>query len=324
MTKTQKKYLNLLIKLTIVGLAFWFIFSKVSNHQNLNKFQTLIAAVDSRLIKVTLFFVVVLMLVNWFLEVWKWMYLSKRVQKISFWLATKSVFSGLTWAIFTPNRIGEYGGRVMLLKAENRASGAVAMGVGLFAQLVLTSVAGSLSIAWFVSTYLDAPSSVKFGVWVIAIIYAVAFLVLYFNVYWFDILVGRFKMLAKIKPFFSILEDYTTKELRTVLFISATRFFIFTSQYIILMKVILPSLPFVPMLLMIFILFFVQSALPSLDIFDFSVRSFVASNLYSYITTQELAVMAIVSCIWFVNLILPAILGSFFVLKTNYIGGSNS
>lgn len=131
-------------------------------------------------------------------------------------------------------------------------------------------------------------------------------------------------MLAKIKPFFSILEDYTTKELRTVLFISATRFFIFTSQYIILMKVILPSLPFVPMLLMIFILFFVQSALPSLDIFDFSVRSFVASNLYSYITTQELAVMAIVSCIWFVNLILPAILGSFFVLKTNYIGGSNS
>lgn len=90
------------------------------------------------------------------------------------------------------------------------------------------------------------------------------------------------------------------------------------------MKVILPTLPFMPMLLMIFILFFVQSALPSLDIFDFSVRSFIASNLYSYITDQQLAVMAIVSCIWFVNLILPALIGSIFVLKTNYISVRNS
>jgi len=88
--------------------------------------------------------------------------------------------------------------------------------------------------------------------------------------------------------------------------------------------VFLPELPFVSMVLMIFILFFVQSAVPSLDIFDFSVRSFVASNLYSYITTQEIAVMAIVSCIWFVNLILPAIMGSVFVLNVNYVGGNKS
>jgi len=77
-------------------------------------------------------------------------------------------------------------------------------------------------------------------------------------------------------------------------------------------------------ILMIFILFFVQAAVPSLDIFDFSVRSFVAGNLYSYVTNQEIAVMAIVSCVWFVNLILPAIIGSFFVLNVNYLGDSNS
>lgn len=324
LTKTQRKYLNLLIKIAIVALAMWFVVSKVNNQKNLKEFESLIHQIDPLTIRLVLLVVVLLMFVNWFLEVKKWQFLSQRIEKLGVWKAIKSVFCGLTWAIFTPNRIGEYGGRVMLLKPENRATGAVAMGVGLFAQLVLTSVFGSLSIAWFVTTFLETPASVDFGVWLIAIIYALAFLILYFNVSWVDYLVGKVKFLKKIKPFFSVLEDFTVKELAYVLLLSAFRFAIFTSQYIILMLVILPELPLVSMVLMIFIMFFIQSAVPSLDIFDFSVRSFVASNLYAYITTQEIAVMVIVSCVWFVNLIFPAIIGSFFVFNVNYISDNKS
>ncbi|RZF58525.1 lysylphosphatidylglycerol synthase domain-containing protein [Sphingobacterium corticibacterium] len=324
MTKQQKKYLNLGIKLVIVGLATWFIVSKVNNQQNLREFKSLLQSVDLWTVRGTLILVVLMMLMNWAIEVVKWKYLSRRIEVISWWKAIKSVFCGLTWAIFTPNRIGEYGGRILLLKPRSRARGAIAMGVGLFAQLVLTSVFGSLSIAWFIATYLPTPDSVKFGVWLLAIIYALAFMVLYFNVHWVDYLVGKFRFLRKIKPFFSILEDFTARELLYVILLSLLRFIIFTSQYVVLMLVFLPELPFVSMVLMIFILFFIQSAVPSLDIFDFSVRSFVASNLYSYITSQEIAVMAIVSCIWFVNLILPAIIGSVFVLNVNYVGDNKS
>lgn len=324
MTKSRKKYLNYCIKIAIVGLACWFIYSKVNNQKSLSEFKSLLNGVDTDTMYWTMASIVLLMFVNWFLEVSKWIFLSRSIEKLSFWKATKSVFCGLTWAIFTPNRIGEYGGRVLVLKPENRVKGAVAMGVGLFGQLVMTSVFGALSIAWFVSTFLETPMSVTFGVWIIALIYALAFVILYFNVQWVDNIVGKIKMLDKVKSFFSILKDFTKLELLQVLLISATRFVIFTSQYVILMLVFLPELPFFSMVLMIFILFFVQSAVPSLDLFDFSVRSFVASNLYSYITTQEIAVMAIVSCIWFVNLILPAIIGSFFVLNVNYLGDNNS
>lgn len=324
MTTSQKKYLNYGIKFTIVGLAAWFIYSKVNNQKNLLEFKKLILSIDSSLIYFTLVLVFLLMLANWLLEVVKWRYLSKDLEELSFWKATKSVLCGLTWAIFTPNRIGEYGGRVMLLQAKNRARGAVLMGVGLFAQLVLTSFFGALSIAWFITTFLETPLTISFGVWLLAFIYAGAFILLYFNVHWIDYLVGKFKFLATVKPFFAVLQEVSQKELLYVLLISLARFVIFTSQYIILMLTILPEIPLVPMVLMIFILFFVQSALPSLDIFDFSVRSFVASNLYSYVTTQEIAVMAIVSCIWFVNLIFPAIIGAFFVLNVNYISDDNS
>lgn len=324
MTKNQKKYLNYAIKLTIVGLAFWFVVSKINNQQNLIAFTSLMQEISTNTLYITLSVVILLMLCNWFLEVVKWKYLSKGLEQISYWKAIQSVFCGLTWAIFTPNRIGEYGGRVMLLAPENRARGAVLMGVGLFAQLVLTSFFGALSIAWFVTVFIEAPSSVIFAIWIIAIIYAASFLLLYFNVSWIDQLVGKIKWLNKVKPFFSVLVDVSIRELFHVLLLSLARFIIFTSQYVILMLVFLPEIPLVSMVLMIFILFFVQAAVPSLDIFDFSVRSFVASNLYSYVTTQELAVMAIVSCIWFVNLILPAIIGSFFVLNVNYLGDNNS
>ncbi|WKK57982.1 hypothetical protein [Sphingobacterium sp. BN32] len=324
LTKTQRKYLNLLIKIIIVALAMWFVVSKVNNQKNLAEFKILIGTIDPVTIRIVLGLVFLLMLLNWLLEVVKWQFLSRRLESLGMWKAIKSVFSGLTWAIFTPNRIGEYGGRIMLLKPENRASGAVAMGVGLFAQLVLTSVFGAISIAWFVTTFIETPSSVDFGVWLLAIIYAMAFLILYFNVSWVDYLVGKVKFLHKVKPFFVVLEDYSVRELAYVLWLSTCRFAIFTSQYIILMLVFLPELSIVSMIPMIFILFFIQSAVPSLDIFDFSVRSFVASNLFAYITTQELAVMAIVSCVWFVNLIFPAIIGAFFVFNVNYISDNRS
>lgn len=324
MTQKQKKYLNILIKLLIVGLAFWFVYSKVSNQKNLAVFTKLVNGLDSQLLNNVLLIVLLLMFVNWALEIVKWKYLLKDLETLSFWKATKSVFCGLTWAIFTPNRIGEYGGRIMLLRNQNRAKGAVLMGVGLFAQLVLTSFFGALSIAWFVTTFLHTPTSINFGIWMIAVVYAVGFVILYFNVHWIDYWIGKFKILKRLRPFFSVLLDVKPKMLFNVLSLSFCRFIVFTSQYIILMLVILPEISILSMILMIFILFFVQAAVPTLDLFDFSVRSFVASNLFSYVTTQDIAVMAIVSCIWFVNLILPAIIGSFFVLNVNYIGDNNS
>lgn len=324
MTNGQKKTLNIVIKLTIVALALWFVYSKVNNQKNLSAFTALVEGLDDNVLNFALIIVVFMMFANWTLEIVKWKYLTRSLEILSFWKATKSVFCGLTWAIFTPNRIGEYGGRIMLLQPRNRAKGAVLMGVGLFAQLVLTSFFGALSIAWFVTTFLNTPASINFGIWIIAGIYALAFIILYFNVHWIDYWVGKFKILQKIKPFFEVLLYVNQRELLNVLVLSLFRFIIFTSQYILLMLIILPDVPMVSMVLMIFILFFVQAAVPTLDIFDFSVRSFVASNLYAYVTTQEIAVMAIVSCIWFVNLILPAIIGSFFVLNVNYLGDSNT
>ena len=87
-------------------------------------------------------FVVLLMVVNWVLESFKWQYLARTLVKISVWESIEAVFCGLTWAIFTPNRIGEYGGRVMFLPNRKRIHCVVAMAVGSFGQNVITNITG--------------------------------------------------------------------------------------------------------------------------------------------------------------------------------------
>jgi len=324
LTNKTKKTLGVALKVAILALVAWVLYQKLNNHQNLKEFERLMHNLGTQTVVTTLSVVVTLMFVNWFLEVVKWRYLCRSIERIGLWRATQSVFCGLTWAVFTPNRIGEYGGRVMFLQPRKRIFGVVAMGVGALAQLVLTSVAGSLSIAWFVNRFFDVSTVGGIATWLAAALYAGFFLMLYFNVRWINSWMQRIGFLRKFHRFFEILTRYSRRELITVFLNSLARFIVFTSQYCILMLVIIPGIEFLPMLLLIFILFFVQAALPTLDLFDFGVRSVTASYLYAHITDHDIAVMAIASCVWFINLILPAILGSVFVLKINFFGDTTN
>src|SRR5262249_6990083 len=57
--------------------------------------------------------VAVMMLLNWGLEACKWRLLLWPLEKISFGRSFKAILAGVALALNTPNRIGEYGGRVL-------------------------------------------------------------------------------------------------------------------------------------------------------------------------------------------------------------------
>src|SRR5690606_23175243 len=109
-----------------------------------------------------------------------------KVEKISTWKAVESVFCGLTIALFTPNRIGEYGGRVFFLSPRKRIIGVVSMSVGAVGQMVVTNVLGSLALLWFVSSFLEINFLVNFGLTFVVAIFCSFFLLFYFNIHWID------------------------------------------------------------------------------------------------------------------------------------------
>ncbi len=318
MTTSAKKILSLSIKLAVIGIAYWFIYRAVSNKVELNQFKQLLANVSRSKVIITMTVVCLLMLLNWLLEAFKWKYLIRKLQRMSIWQSIEAIFCGLTWAIFTPNRLGEYGGRVLFLPPNKRGYGVFTMAVGSFGQNVVTNVVGATALLSFVFMYLHLNVGVLILLTVLGVSLAAIMLTCFFNIRWLADLLNKVKFLQKYERFFNIIAQYRTRELATVMLFCVSRFAVFSSEYYLVIHMLLPELPAVPMLIMVFNMFFIQSALPTLDLVDVGLRGMTAATFFSYITTQKIAVIACVSSIWFINLIVPAIIGSVFVLKIRF------
>lgn len=65
---------------------------------------------------------------------------------------------------------------------------------------------------------------------------------------------------------------------------------------------------------LIFAMYFLVSIVPTLFIFDVIIRGGVAVWLFSFAGIPELIVLSTVLAMWILNFVLPAFLGSFFVL----------
>jgi hypothetical protein len=324
LNRQAKKNISIIIKIAILVLAFWVIFKELSDNQSITKFGLLTDAISSSDVWIVIATLLLLMFLNWFLEALKWKYLLRNVEKISTWRAIESVFCGLTWAVFTPNRIGEYGGRVFFLSPRKRVIGVISMSVGAIGQMVITNVLGSLALLWFVISFMNLNVIVNFALTFLVAIFCSFFLVFYFNIQLIDSLLAKVKFIKPFRRFFSILAKYKKADLLRILTYCMSRFAVFTTQYCLVILLLIPEIPVFPMIMILFILFFVQSALPSLDIFDIGVRALTATYFFSFLTDHELAIMAATACIWLVNLIIPAILGSPFVLKINFFGNSRN
>ena len=85
-----------------------------------------------------LLLVVAMMFVNWGLEARKWQLLVSPLEKVPFMRAFSAILSGVTLSVNTPNRIGEYGGRILYLENRNKLKAIAATIVGSYSQLIIT------------------------------------------------------------------------------------------------------------------------------------------------------------------------------------------
>jgi hypothetical protein len=313
-----KKTVSYSIKAGIILLAFVFIYRRLDDNDNLRQFEQLVGNINHGWAGYIIGLVFSLMLINWILEAIKWQYLARRLTNISLWRSVEAVFCGLTLAIFTPNRIGEYGGRVMFLPRRKRIHGVFAMAVGSFGQNVITNVLGAMAIMWFIWHFITISLWLYIGLLIISGVFALLMLVFYFNIRWMVYLLNSVKFLKKFHRFFDIMGRYNFTELLRIMGFCLARFAVFSFQYYLVIHLLIPQIPLYDVLLMVFILFFIQSALPSLDLLDIGVRNLTGGTLFAYVTDQKIAVMAAITSIWLINLIIPAILGSVFVFKLKF------
>ncbi|HET9430922.1 MAG TPA: hypothetical protein VFO70_07085, partial [Chitinophagaceae bacterium] len=120
LNRNIKLFINYFLGPVLFLWLSWSIFQHIQEQPNLGKaWQRIKVAFNSPLVW-NFVGVVLLMLANWSLEAIKWKISVRPIQEISFFRSFKAVLSGISFSVSTPNRVGEYLGRVLYMDEGNR------------------------------------------------------------------------------------------------------------------------------------------------------------------------------------------------------------
>ena len=266
--------------------------------------------------------VIVLMVVNWWIEAVKWKISVQKVQQVSLVKAFKAVMSGVSFSVTTPNRIGEYFGRILFMDEGNRLKAISLTIVGSISQLIITLLMGLLGLSILLPK-IEAAGMIS-SPWTTMIVYGVltvlVFLVLfYFRLSWLVKLVERIPRSSKYLYLVKALEDFSLTLLIKLLFLSFLRFAVFLLQYYLLFQLFNVDVSLWQGTLVMSVSFLVMAVIPSIELIELPQRGKVITTVAGLFSTNVLGIGLATACIWFINLIVPAIAGSLLILSIKRI-----
>ena len=269
--------------------------------------------------------VIAFVFVNWGFEAKKWQVLLKTIQHITFFTAYKSVLSGVTLSLNTPNRIGEYGGRILYVKEGSRIKAISLSIAGSISQLIITLIIGCGGLVYLIFFQGNNPGSVM-GLsvfWLRTLLFlsscvSVIIVLFYFRLSWLIKLVEKIPSAAKYVQYINVLEEFTPKLLLRLLSLSFFRYLVFVIQYILLLQVLHVEISWINGFWTISILFLVLAIVPSFAIADLGIRGKFSTELLSFYSSNTLGIIGTTFGIWFINLFIPAFIGSLLILSIRF------
>ena len=293
-----KQFLVFTIKFLIVIGAFYFIYDQISSNSKLDwhKFQNLV--VEKTAIS-TMLFILMFSVANRYLEILKWQNLASFIQPISVGEASKQVLGALTAGIFTPNGLGEYAGKALFFKKEQTKQviflNLICNGI----QMILTIIFGTIGLIF-----------IGYWKWSLGII-AIAIVLLFTSFLSKNITIKGYsiqKLLHKINKIPKRIH-------RKNIILGILRYIVFSHQYYVLFIVFDVDLPYLTLISSISAVYFLASSLPSFQFLDFAVKGSVAVFFFGKLGVNEWIVIFISTLMWLLNVVLPVIIGAYFVMR---------
>lgn len=316
--------LTLIIKVAILILLLWALYEQLVVGKRLEE---VIAELQGGMsINGILWLLVcfILMFANWGIEAIKWKHLIDKLVLIRSIRALKAVWTGVTLGLFTPNRIGEFGGRLLYVPVRHRMHGIVSSLIGSFAQIITTFGLGVMGLVFYSKETMDVDGPLLAAYLVIGFLLLIVLLLLYYNLQLsINLLSGR-PFFRRILPYISILNRYHHTDYHRVLIYSVARFLVFTAQYLILLKVFGVHLHVGEGVLVISVIFLAQTILPSFTVAELFTRGNISLFFLGGYTDNKGAILAASTSLWLINLIIPAVLGYFFILRKNFFKKSKN
>ena len=144
MNKSIKIIINWVIGPLLAAWLFFSLYQQIKNQEGIGEAIKLIKQAPFGLQAYKFWAIVLLGCVNWAIEGKKWQTLMNLIQPMNFITALKSVLCGVAFSLNTPNRIGEYGGRVIYVDDGKKMQSISLSIAGSIAQLLVTLFMGSV------------------------------------------------------------------------------------------------------------------------------------------------------------------------------------
>jgi hypothetical protein len=251
--------------------------------------------------------VLFLMLVNWLLESRKWQLLTADFHSISLKKAFLSVLSGVATALFTPNRIGDFIGRLSHMPKQHRGKAMLSSFYGSFSQWLLTIIMG-----WIAWIQLGDQFVNSFKVYL-------AISTLYFSmiVLLLVLFLSKRKGLKYFAKFDILKHNPPTLSVRFKLIsLSLFRYLIFTAQFYLLLRLLGLDLSYTLVLSKLGLFYLLTSMVPSTFWGEIGIKESVAVWVFSGLIINSLVIVCATLLLWTINLLIPALAGNYFLYKT--------
>lgn len=322
------------MQIVIFMVTYGFIYKQV-----VQKFDTatIIPVIFEKLadpnLQLLLAFVLLLMIPNIGIEAQKWRFLIGRFENVSFSRALRAVFTGITVSVFTPNRVGEYFGRVFILNHLNPLRAVLITVMGSMAQLLTTILTGSVCLIIVLPQILrhsEIPGGlVSLGIMISIIIMMIIVTLLYLNFPGVPDFIRKLfpHRREKLDHYISVYEHYNISALLYTIFLSFLRYLVFTAQFIILLYAFGVKMPWLHYLTAIPLIFLAITIIPTVALTELGIRGSVSIYILGFYLenspgatgTPSIEILAASTLLWLINLAIPAITGTFFVFNLRFI-----
>jgi len=269
-----------------------------------------------------LWIVFLLMFVNWGIEARKWQISISSVQQISFWRAFKATLTGTTMASFTPNRMGEYLGRILYVEEGKRIQSISLTIVCSISQMIVTMLLGCAGIIYLQShlhnVQIPNVQAFRLALNILLSVVVIAFailLVFYFRLSWVVRLMNILRIPEKYLVYVKILEGLNATILLRILSLSFVRYAVFIMQYYFLFSVFGVSLTALQAFSSVSVVFLVMAVVPTFTVLtELGLRWEASIQVVQLFSANTVGIFATSFGIWLINLVIPALAGSLLIL----------
>jgi len=330
--KLRKTY-NILLRVFIIVMTLGFLYNEVFIKKDFNDVLIFFPKVSiSQNFYPILGIVFLLLIVNFIIEAAKWRFFILPLEKITLWKSFKAVLTGVSVSMFMPNRVGDYLGRVFILKSADRIQAIISTIVGSMSQLITTLLFGSVALLIAFPKYMNLDDQMNMwlysGLWAVVIIGDFTIVFFYLNFGTFSLVIKRIsgRGYEKIKKYADVFSLYSTSDMLTMILLSMLRYLVFSLQFFLLLLLFKVNVNYFEAMVLIGLVYLAMALIPTIAFTEIGVRGSVSVFIFSYFfaltqnteINQELGVASASTLLWLFNLVMPAFIGAIFVFSLKF------